>query len=232
MTSYDILLRRQININNSNIDRLLRLIEQKQRENTMLFERLSRQPNEDQALDIMFYTFFPRNTEPEPRIPTSEIISNETSIFLFRNVEEPKNISCPITFEHFLPEQTVMMIDHCGHLFNPRELRQWFRSNSTCPVCRYNICDREVPRNISDDTPIDTPTDTPTDTPENPDLLRADNFTQRTSSVERNLNNFVSRVTNNRLNVNDILSLNVSDVLNVIRDDGTVDNFINRFRDI
>ena len=231
MTSNEILLRRQININNSNIDRLLRLIEQKQRENTMLLERLGRHTNEDQALDIMFYTFFPRNTEPEPIIPTSEIISNETSMCLFRNVEEPKNVSCPITFEHFLPEQTIMMIDHCGHLFNPHELRQWFRSNSTCPVCRYNICNHEVPQNISADIP-DTPTDTPTNPPENPDLSRADNFTQRNSSSERNLINFVSRVTNNRLNVNDILNLNVSDVLNVIRDDGTVDNFINRFRDI
>jgi len=230
MTSNDILLRRQININNLNIDRLLRLIEENQRENTMLLERLGRQPNEDQALDIMFYTFFPRNTEPEPIIPTSEIISNETSICLFRNVEEPKNNSCPITFEHFLPEQTIMMIDHCGHLFNPRELRQWFRSNSTCPVCRYDICNHEVPPNIP---PPNIPTDVPIDPPiENPDLWRTNNFPLRNSGTERNVNNFVSRITNNRLNVNDILSLNVSDVLNVIREDATVDNFINRFRDI
>ena len=38
------------------------------------------------------------------------------------------------------------------------------------------------------------------------------------------INNFVSRVTNNRVNVNDLL--------NTMRDDGALENFINRFRDI
>ena len=231
MSSNEInLLQRQININNLNIDRLLTLIEQNQRETTMLLarlERIQRRPNEDQPFDIMFYTFFPRNTESvEPIIPTSEIITNETSICIFRDMEEPKNTSCPITFEHFLPEQTIMMINHCGHLFNPHDLRQWFQSNSTCPVCRYNICSREEP---SQNVPRDTPTENPETDSWGPDR----NFTSRPQNVntsnllgsERNLiDNFVSRITNNRVNVNDIL--------NTIRDDGTVENFINRFRNI
>lgn len=242
MTSEITLIHRQINTNNSNIDRLLRLIEQNQRENTLLLARLETirtpRPAEDNpALDIMFYTFFPRNTEPvEPEpIPTHEIISSETSICIFKNIEEPTNTSCPITFENFLPDQSVMMIDHCGHLFNPRDLRQWFRCHSTCPVCRYNICSREEP---SQDVPQDTLTENPETDSWGPDTR---NFTSLPQNVntsnflgsERNLiDNFVSRITNNRVNVNDILNTNVNDILNIMREDGTGENFINRFRNI
>ena len=108
------ILQRQLNTNNSAIDRLLRLIEQKQRENTLLLARLETiqtgHNENNQALDIMFYSFFPRNTEPEPIIPTNEQITSETSICIFRNVEEPKNLSCPITFENFLPDQSILLL--------------------------------------------------------------------------------------------------------------------------
>lgn len=213
-------LQRQINVNNSNIDRLLRVIEQKQRENTLLISRLeNREP--DQALDIIFYSIFPRNTEStEPTIPSRDVIINETSFYLFKNIDSPKNICCPITFEPFLPEQGIMMIDHCGHLFTPTQLREWFCSNSTCPVCRYNICNREEF----------------TESRESAESRESTESTQNTPGTENTIiNNLISRVTGNRLtNTNDLVGavrdeMNIiRNELNIIRNDGTIDN-INSF---
>ena len=32
-----------------------------------------------------------------------------------------------------------MQINHCRHNFNPYSLFRWLDSNSTCPMCRYNL---------------------------------------------------------------------------------------------
>jgi hypothetical protein len=32
-----------------------------------------------------------------------------------------------------------MQIKYCKHNFNPYSLFRWLDSNSTCPMCRYNL---------------------------------------------------------------------------------------------
>ena len=46
---------------------------------------------------------------------------------------------CPITQQNFQPNDNILRIRHCGHLFTADRLRSWLRSHYDCPVCRYDI---------------------------------------------------------------------------------------------
>ena len=54
----------------------------------------------------------------------------------------PLNTSCPITLERFEDNTECTQIIGCGHLFNRDGLTQWLRGNVRCPICRYDIRNR------------------------------------------------------------------------------------------
>lgn len=89
----------------------------------------------------LFSSFFERI----PVAPTSEQIRQSTRTLAFRDVENPINERCPISFEAFRPNEEVLQIIRCGHIFNPCEIAVWFESNVGCPVCRFDIRDHSVP---------------------------------------------------------------------------------------
>ena len=76
----------------------------------------------------------------ENTIPTSEQISQATSIIRYNSLEHLENISCPISLEIFNDNDHVSQIHFCGHLFNTTHLSRWFQQSSKCPICRYDIC--------------------------------------------------------------------------------------------
>ena len=43
--------------------------------------------------------------------------------------------------DDFNDNDMVSVIRHCGHTFHSEHLNNWFRTNSRCPVCRYDIRD-------------------------------------------------------------------------------------------
>lgn len=59
----------------------------------------------------------------------------------FRDVPNPINRTCPIMHEDFTPEQNVMVIRRCRHVFDKYHLSIWIRTRNTCPYCRVNIFD-------------------------------------------------------------------------------------------
>jgi uncharacterized Zn finger protein (UPF0148 family) len=71
--------------------------------------------------------------------PTEYQISNATRNINYGVIENPLNLSCPISLETFESDNDVTQIVHCGHIFNEDSLNQWFQSNVRCPVCRYDI---------------------------------------------------------------------------------------------
>ena len=71
--------------------------------------------------------------------PTQEQINNGTRRVLYSNIENPLNLSCPITLENFNNDDNVTQILGCGHIFNHDSLIAWFRNHVRCPVCRYDI---------------------------------------------------------------------------------------------
>lgn len=76
--------------------------------------------------------------------PTETQIINATQNITYSENEEYNNISCPITMEDFNNGEQVFQIKHCGHNFREDALRNWFRTNVRCPVCRYDIRDYSI----------------------------------------------------------------------------------------
>jgi len=70
---------------------------------------------------------------------TAAQIANATEEVLFSSISNPLNNTCPISCERFEPNDMVMQIIPCGHIFTPDNLRQWFQTNQRCPLCRMDI---------------------------------------------------------------------------------------------
>ena len=62
-----------------------------------------------------------------------------TKLIPFCTIVDPKNETCPISQIQFEDIDCVMQINYCKHNFNPYSLFRWLDSNSTCPMCRYNL---------------------------------------------------------------------------------------------
>lgn len=69
---------------------------------------------------------------------TNEQINNATESFNYR-AGETVHTNCPITLEDFQENESVCQIRQCGHLFRETAIKNWFRQNVRCPVCRYDI---------------------------------------------------------------------------------------------
>ena len=67
------------------------------------------------------------------------IIEQECDIIPFSSLENNTQTMCPIDQVPFEPNENVMRIRFCGHIFRESCLRENFRYRSTCPVCRHNI---------------------------------------------------------------------------------------------
>ena len=73
--------------------------------------------------------------------PSPQQINEATQTTSFGEIINPVNSECPITREPFRTDEQVIRINQCGHVFNPPSLRQWFRVNVHCPMCRVDIRD-------------------------------------------------------------------------------------------
>jgi hypothetical protein len=72
--------------------------------------------------------------------PTQEQINNATERVIFETIRE--NVpytTCPIDHVDFEPDEEIIRIRHCGHIFRHSNLMRWFRENVRCPVCRHDI---------------------------------------------------------------------------------------------
>ena len=82
---------------------------------------------------------------PPPRLrayfnpsPTETQISGATESALYADIST-NYMMCPIDQQNFVGEDRILRIRHCEHVFRETALRQWFRTSSECPVCRYDI---------------------------------------------------------------------------------------------
>jgi hypothetical protein len=91
--------------------------------------------------------------EPVNVYPTQAQMAAATRIVRYSDIVTPRNRSCPISIVDFNDSDMVTIIRNCGHIFHTRELRTWFATHCTCPVCRFDI--REARNNSSNNN--DTP---------------------------------------------------------------------------
>ena len=68
-----------------------------------------------------------------------DTVQMATKLIPFCTIIDPKNEICPISQIQFEEIDCIMQIKHCKHNFNPYSLFRWLDSNSTCPMCRYNL---------------------------------------------------------------------------------------------
>ena len=73
------------------------------------------------------------------RMPTEEEINNACEVLLYRYCSSNNQTRCPIDMLDFEPDDSVMRITHCGHIFREANLRRNFQTSSCCPMCRHNI---------------------------------------------------------------------------------------------
>lgn len=124
--------------------------------NSPLLSALFSQPvsNQEPNLFEVFSNYLP-TTAINSRVvvaPTNEQILQSTRVLYYNEIENPLNVSCPISLENFESSHMVTQIIHCGHIFNTPNFNSWFRSNVRCPVCRYDIRDY-----IPNPSPIPSP---------------------------------------------------------------------------
>lgn len=70
--------------------------------------------------------------------PTTTQIQNSTTELKYCDASTNQTI-CSISRNEFQPNDEILKINHCGHIFKKESLKTWFRTKATCPLCRYNI---------------------------------------------------------------------------------------------
>ena len=87
---------------------------------------------------IFTYLLRPAQTDT-PQLTQTEIgRTTHTYVFTEDNQNQTDN-QCPISLEFFQTGDILCSITGCGHKFKRNALMEWFRHNSNCPVCRYNL---------------------------------------------------------------------------------------------
>lgn len=80
-------------------------------------------------------------TQPEHAayVPTETEVRTRTRTLEFGCVNNPQNDTCPISMDKFRPNDDVMQIISCGHIFSTSELQNWLQRSVICPMCRHDI---------------------------------------------------------------------------------------------
>jgi len=164
--------------------------------------------------------FFDRVLVP----PSNEQIQLSTITTYYSNVIDPLNTSCPITLEEFENNSVVCLIKHCGHIFKPEPLYNWFSENNSnrCPVCRYDV--RNYTTNTEDNYELTDSSNIIVDnTTENDD-----NNSNNNSNINTNINSNINSNNNNtNINSNNNTNNNSNLRLNTVEElTNQIDNFL------
>jgi hypothetical protein len=145
--------------------------------------------------------------------PTNAQITEATQILTYNENEHYNNNSCPITMEEFNNGEQLFQIRQCGHNFREDALRNWFRTNVRCPVCRYDIRDYRTNVNASNNVVNDISENTEDDdnNDENNDNSNNNNENTNNENIDISGNISSTRPTNNRFSR--IPSNNLSNII-------------------
>ena len=59
-------------------------------------------------------------------------------------IEDPmRGVQCSVCLAEFRRRQHVLIIKGCQHAFHKKCLTEWFKTNSTCPLCRKDVLQAE-----------------------------------------------------------------------------------------
>ncbi len=136
--------------------------------------------------------------EPVNVYPTQAQIAAATRIVRYSDIGVPRNRSCPISIIDFNDSDMVTIIRNCGHIFHTEELRTWFTTHCTCPVCRFDI--REARNNSTSNLETTSVSENIANVSENIATASenitsaADNILRATEDITRATDNIISEV--------------------------------------
>jgi hypothetical protein len=116
---------------------------------------------------------------------TEEQINNATETFNYR-AGEYTHTTCPISLDEFQEGERICRINHCGHMFRDAAIKNWFRRNVRCPVCRHDI------RTQNETEPADD---------ENPRVEEPSAENGNVDRIMRNLSNGIQNIIHNYMDV-------------------------------
>jgi hypothetical protein len=72
---------------------------------------------------------------------TQQEINTMTTTITFNDEtrNEITETRCPISLDNFQSGDTLCKINGCNHIFRKDNLLNWFRRNSKCPICRFDL---------------------------------------------------------------------------------------------
>jgi hypothetical protein len=92
------------------------------------------------AISSIFDTLDTSNLQDVVVHPTEEQINQAIRFINYSaTLENISSNCCPITLDAFEEGEQICQIIHCGHCFSETAIKNWFRFNVRCPVCRYDI---------------------------------------------------------------------------------------------
>jgi hypothetical protein len=128
--------------------------------------------------------------EPVNVYPTQAQIATATRVVRYSDIGVPMNRSCPISILDFNDSDMVTIIRNCGHIFHTTELRTWFNTHCTCPVCRFDI--REARNNSSNNNDMPSASENIASASENI-TTAADNIIRATEDIARATDNIIGQ---------------------------------------
>ena len=117
--------------------------------NTSLTENLLNLATNSSRQTILSAFYIPLNEllsqqSTQQRGLTQTDINNTTTNVRYRDIISPINTECPISQETFDPNEQVLQINSCRHIFQRDSLLQWFRTGTGCPLCRIPLNQRNT----------------------------------------------------------------------------------------
>jgi hypothetical protein len=82
--------------------------------------------------------------------PTTEQIDQACCVMPAIEANRSAEFLCPIDLSPVSSDENVMIIKHCGHAFRESNLRELFRRDVKCPLCRFDIRDHVMVTNDSE----------------------------------------------------------------------------------
>lgn len=115
-------------------------------------EPLNTNTQTDTAFQNLFQSLLQPNLEPVVIRPTLTQITNGTLNHTYSNIQTPIDERCSICLSDFNPDDAVIEIRCCHHLFHSNCLLRHFDNGTRCPMCRHDIRDPPLPHTNEENT--------------------------------------------------------------------------------